>query len=194
MTPDLHENCDLSTIFLSWSLWPWGRFKQNSLSSWTMQSLVLRATFTPFSRSCQQQAELLADCLKCAGKANEGRERPCWTHKAASHNNVAVAVICYFLSLSSHFLCVTYFFLPSYSHYLQRKNKTELEGIIMPASCRRAGRSPTGSCSQGCSCLCKCEGPSGLPLFFPGFLFFLFILGWNLNLEWSWASWSGNTS
>lgn len=48
-----------------------------------------------------------------ARQMKEGGERPCWTQKAASHNNVAVAVTYYFLSFLPIFsVPLTYFASP----------------------------------------------------------------------------------
>lgn len=81
-----------------------------------MQSLALRAAFTPLQQELAAEGRVLGDCLKCAGKANEGRAGGglAELRKQQVYNNVAVAVTYYFLSLSSHFLSVTYSCLPTH--------------------------------------------------------------------------------
>lgn len=141
---------------------------------------VLRAALTPLQQELAAAGRAFGWLPQACreGKSRKGGKRSCWTQKAANINNVAFAVTYYFLSLPIFSGPLTSC-LPTHH---QRKNKSKLEGrqrkaAIMPVSCRIAGRNPSESCSQGFPCLCKCERPSGLPLFFLGFFFLLFILG-----------------
>lgn len=99
----------------SWSLWPWGRFRQGSFLR-VPEMCVPRLSVLPSrlcSRSRRQQAELLGSCLRPAEEADEGRAEAALVvlRKQQVNSNVAVATGYYFLSFSSHFLGATYFFL-----------------------------------------------------------------------------------